>query len=146
MKKLHFIISIVIVFSISFILSSCTSEKEDAGSVEEGGLVLVLNLESDSDNGIEWVFEQDDSLFKCVKAFLEEEDENGEINTEIQTFTLKPINEGNTNIRFVNSSDGTTYTYECKVDESIDNIIVDSSKGESSGKEVDAPEIIVERN
>lgn len=146
MKKYKRIISALmcaLLLGASLLMTACSGDAEDLAESEDEGILMTLDLPSDSDNGDEWTFEQDDKLFSCEDMFLEDE---GEEAGEEQSFTLRPIKAGSTSIRFINKTTDTTYTYECTVNDSKDDITVDGSKGESGGKEVNAPEIFVENN
>lgn len=141
------IVSIIIAATLiaSLFMTSCTREnEEDIDPPQESNLLMTIDLPSDSDNGNAWEFSQDKDIFVVEEYFAE--DQGAENVKELHVFTLFPKTAGNTTVTFTNKTTKTTYTYECKVADSMDDIIIESSKGESDGNQVDAPELTVELN
>ena len=143
-KSIISVLLVVMLLGVSLLMTACTGDVEDMAETDDEGLLLTLDLPSDSENDNEWTFEQDDKVFSCEDMFLE--DEGAETGGEEQSFTLRPVKSGSTSIRFINKTTDTTYTYECTVNGSKDDVTIDSSKGESGGKEVNAPELVIENN
>lgn len=138
---------IVLLIGITIMVTACSKSETDNADGSDNyseNLLLTIELSSDSENGNEWSFEQDKDLFHCEEFFME--DEGNEEGGEIQAFTLYPKASGSTTLKFTNESTSTTYTYECTVNDKLDDVTIDTSNGESNGESVDAPELILERN
>ena len=129
---------ISLVLGSMFFATACSQEDPE---VPDGQAILILNLDSDSDNGVEWEYKQADKLFAVQSVFIENEAvEEG--SGEVQEFTLIPEKAGTTTIEFTNASTNTKYTYEIEVNDALDTLNVKSSAGEADGAEVKAPEMI----
>ena len=143
MKKTTRMISgllVITMLSIMALMTSCTNEPEEEEAIDRG-FSLILDLESDSEAGNTWKFEQSDKLFSCEEMLSEEEGDG-----EIQSFVLRPVKAGSVTVKFSNKASDTTYTYECLIKDSLDDVTIESSKGESGGSDVDAPELVADNN
>lgn len=140
MNRKHLISLIMITALIvsSALLTACGKEEPE---VPDGQAVLILDLESDSDNGIEWEVKQDGDVFNINSVFIENEAAE-EGSGEVEEFTLIPAKGGSSTIHFTNPSTETTYTYVVDVNDELDTIEVKSSEGEAAGAKVEAPEMI----
>lgn len=127
--------------------TSCSKEEEEIPEVfmDAGVLYMTIDFSSDMDNGVQWELEQDPAIFESEYIFLEDEGGDDGSN-EVQSFTLYPKKAGTTILTFSSTEEDTVYTYECSIDENLEDITVNNKRGESGGKEVEAPELIVERN
>ena len=139
MKK--FLISILMItLMIGTALSATACSKEDP-EIPEGQAILVLDLDSDSDNGVEGEYKQSKEIFTVQSIFIENEAVQ-EGSGEMQEFTLIPDKAGTTTIEFTNATTKTKYTYDIEVNEEKDKLEVKSSTGEVDGAEAEAPEMI----
>ncbi len=147
-KRLIAGLLMIMLLASSAFLTGCfgDDEEEDIPVGGDGRMVMNLDLESDSDNGVMWEFEQDGDLFDCEDVFLVNEGYDGPGTGELHSFTLKPLRPGTTEVKFINESTSVTYTYEVEISENLDKITVLSSSGESGGEAVDPPNPILERN
>ena len=140
-------ILIIMTLVLAAFVTACSSNDDDGSDVEDlvDGVELSLEFPSDSDNGLEWKLEQSDNVFSCEDIFREDEgatDGNG----ETHLFQLRPVKAGSTTLVFTNSTGDTKYTYECQVDDKMENITVTSAAGEANGEPVDPPEPVIERD
>ena len=133
----------VMVLGLSLFVTACSKDDggDDVPEPTDVNVYVSLDLPSDSDNGVEWTLEQDKELFSCEDTFLVDEGAG----TELQSFEMKPVASGTATLTFKNESKETTYTYEVEVG-SDSNVTVKSSKGMSGETEVDAPQLIVEKD
>ena len=136
----------VMVLGLSLFATACSKkdDADDAPEPTETNVYVSLDLPSDSDNGVEWTFEQDKELFSCEDTFLV--DEGSETGSgELQSFELSPKASGTAILTFKCESKETTYTYEVEVAED-GSVSVKSSSGLSGETEVDAPQLVIEKN
>ena len=90
---------VVLVLGLSLFMSACSNDiDDDDDDMGNTDLMAVVDFESDSDNGIEWSFEQYDELFYCEDSFSV--DESADEGAEMQSFSLFPKKAGDTTIRF----------------------------------------------
>ena len=148
-KRITSLLLVAVLLISTAFMTACFNAGDDDDyyepDVEDRMMIMTLDLESDSENGVEWIFEQDKELFDCEDYFLNNEEEEGSF-SELQTFEMVPVDSGITTIRFICEANGTTYTYECEVSEDLNTIKINSSKGESAGTEVEPPDVVLERN
>ena len=147
-KRIIVSLLMVLVLALSMLATGCQKKEPDIDDLPKPTkqpTVMTLDLNSDSANGEEWLFNQDDELFVWSDTFLVDEGSE-EGSGELQSFELRPINAGSTMISFFNQSKDTTYTYEVEVSEDLSTITVKSSNGESGGTKVEAPEPVIEKN
>ena len=141
-----FVMILVLICAVA--LTSCFKKDDEEITdvyMDAGVLLMSIDLNSDMDNGNQWELEQEPGIFEYEDIFLE--DEGGEEgNNEVQSFTFYPKQSGKAVLKFTNKTTDTVYTYEVTVDEKVENITVDSKKGEAGGAEVEAPDLIIERN
>lgn len=136
---------ISLVSTMAFMTACSKDDEEDINDIPDsydGKMLMTLDLESDSDNGVEWAVSQDKEIFSTEYVFLA--DENNE--NEVQSFTLVPDKSGSATVTFTNESTQTEYTYECTVNADMTEIEVENAKGVKEGQEVPAPEMSLERN
>lgn len=148
-KKFTSLLLIAAMLVSMVFLTACfgADDGDDAepSDLNDEAMILALNLESDSDNGVEWDFEQDKELFDCEYVFLGNEGDDGE-ESEEQAFTLRPVKPGDVKISFENKTTETTYTYNCHISDDLTDIAVTGSEGESAGSAVEPPNVVLERN
>ena len=153
MKKINIITKLLLismVLVVSILSTSCFSNDDeeaiDIEDIAESGTLLSIELPSDIDNGIEWTLEQSEELFSYSDIFLEDEGAE-EGSGEVQEFSLSPTKPGSTTLKFTNTDGSTVYTYECQVDDTLQDVKVINSSGESEGEAVaNPPEPVIERD
>jgi len=151
MKKDNRLASILLIAAmlVSMVFMTACFKSDDSepepSDLNDEAMILALNLESDSDNGVEWDFGQDPELFECESVFLGNEGDDGE-ESEEQAFTLRPVKPGDVKISFTNKSIDTTYTYDCHISDDLSDITVTGSEGKSAGSAVEPPNVVLERN
>ena len=143
-KNIAWILIFVMTIGFAFLMTACSGDDEESPDEYSEDILLTVELDSDSENGNQWEFEQDKEIFRCEELFIEDEgdDEHG----EMHVFEMFPIAAGTATLRFTNATTNTVYTYKCTVSEKLDDITVDDSKGESNGESVEPAEMFVERN
>ena len=152
MKTNKLLITTLLIFALlgfSVFLTACLNEDEEVGpedvpEVAGGAMIMTVTLPSDSENGSEWVFEQDGDLFTCEEAFLDNGSDDS--SAEAQSFQLIPESAGTTKVSFTNQTEDTTYTYECEISEDLTDITINKSEGVKAGETVEAPTPVLERD
>ncbi|MCQ2563566.1 MAG: hypothetical protein MJ128_03635 [Mogibacterium sp.] len=142
--KITSLLAAVLLVSMVFMTACFDSgddEDYDEMDIAEGTAIMTIELESDSDNGVEFELEQEDELFDWEESIMvNEADEGG----EVQAFDIFPVKAGTTTLRFTCEANDTTYTYECEVGENLDTIKVLKSEGTSGGSAVEPPAPVFE--
>lgn len=144
-KRFISILMMIMLLGFSVFLAACAEEDDGSEYIPDeldGLMTMTVELASDSDNGSEWIFEQDGELFECEDAFMD----NGEGSSEKQSFLLIPQAAGKTTVSFTNEAESTTYTYECEINEDFSKITINNATGETAGEAVEPPEPVLERN
>ena len=137
----------VLMVSMVFMTACFGSDDEDdyyETEIAEGTVIMTLELDSDSDNGVEWELEQEDELFDWEESIMVNEGYEGDGSGEIQAFDLFPVEAGKTVLTFTCKATDTVYTYECEVGENLESVKILKSSGTSGGAEVEAPEPVLE--
>ena len=147
-KRLIAILLATVMIASSLLLTACFrgGDDEEPSDLTDEVMTLSLDLESDSENGVTWKFEQNAELFSYEDVFLQDEGYEGEGSGEVQSFTLRPVKPGEVSIRFINKTTETVYTYDCQISDNLDEITVTKTEGESAGEAVQPPNVVLERN
>lgn len=144
----RWILSIALIMAMSMavmMLTGCSGDDEDEDELVAltSDYAAYVTLPSDSDNGVEWEFEDQGDIFEYEDMFMIDDAYEGEGSGEEQEFYLYPKSGGTTTVTFTldDGAEKTVYTYKVTVNDAMDDIVIDEASGDKDGEKVEAPEM-----